>query len=180
MTANPEAPAAPAAAAPPNVVESTPASHAATPLSELFAELPQILQDADYREMWGVELTDTSNVPTTIVLQKFLPANNNDVTKTKTQLISALKWRKEMQPLKLLADIEFDKQKFGDLGFVTTYESKTSDGKKEIITWNIYGAVKDIKGTFGDVDEYEPLTALCTPYTHSIDISLDSSNGALP
>ena len=123
-----------------------------TPLSKLFGELPQIIIDADHREMWGVELADASNVPTTIILQKFLRANNDDAVKAKTQLLEALKWRKKMEPLKLLADVEYNKEKFGNLGYVTAY--KSSNAQKEIITWNIYGAVKDIKGTFDNVDEY--------------------------
>ena len=36
---------------------------------------------------------------------------------------------------------------------VTIYDGKSGQ-KKEIVTWNIYGAVKDNKATFGDVDEY--------------------------
>jgi len=191
MSANAEVTAEPATSASPNSAESTPASQpatspdattgesqpeAATPLSELFAALPQIIKDAEHQEMWGVELTDLSHVPTTIVLTKFLRANNNDLAKTKTQLTDALKWRKEMQPLKLLADSEHDKEKFGDLGFVTTY--KTSDGQQEIVTWNVYGAAKDIKGTFGNVDEYD--LVLCSTYARRTDAAPGSSSGALP
>jgi phosphatidylinositol transfer protein SFH5 len=37
------------------------------------------------------------------------------------------------------------------MGYVTTHK----DGDKEtVITWNIYGAVKDNKKTFGDVEAY--------------------------
>jgi hypothetical protein len=176
MSVKAETMAEPATSASPNTAESPPSSHpatspeatpgepqpeATTPLTELFAALPQIIKDAEHQEMWGVELTDPSNVPTTIVLTKFLRANNNDVAKTKTQLTDALKWRKEMQPLKLLADTEHSKEKFGDLGFVTTYT--TSNGRKEIVTWNVYGAAKDIKGTFGNVDEYELVLSSLMP-----------------
>jgi phosphatidylinositol transfer protein SFH5 len=123
-----------------------------TVLSKLLKELPWIIDHAQYNEMWGVTLTDESHVPTTIVLEKFLRANLNDFSKAKAQLIQALKWRKTMQPVKLLADTEYDSAKFGGLGYVTTYQR--ADGKgKEIITWNIYGAVKDTKATFGDVQE---------------------------
>jgi len=121
-----------------------------TPLALLFAELPAILKEADYQEMWGVELSDDSHVPTTIVLEKFLRANAKDVPKAKTQLIEALKWRKRMQPIKLLEDDEFDTTKFGGLGYVTVYPGKAGN---EIITWNIYGAVKDNKATFGNIEE---------------------------
>jgi len=129
-----------------------PISTAATPLSKLYQELPAIYKEGEYREMWGIELSEQpeTHVPTSIVVTKFLRANNNDVAKAKKQLIEALKWRKKMEPLKLLRDIEFNKAKFGNLGYVTSYG--TTD-RKEIITWNIYGAVKDMQATFGDVDE---------------------------
>jgi phosphatidylinositol transfer protein SFH5 len=122
---------------------------ATTPLAKLFKELPAITKEADYNEMWGVTLKDDSHVPTTIVLEKFLRANTKDVSKAKAQLIEALKWRKSMEPAKLL-EAEYDQAKFADLGYVTVYQP--AEGKpKEIITWNIYGAVKDIKATFGEI-----------------------------
>jgi hypothetical protein len=124
---------------------------ATTPLAKLFKELPAIIKEADHNEMWGVTLTDQSHVPTTIVLEKFLRANNKDVSKAKAQLIEALTWRKRMEPSKLI-EAEYDSAKFGDLGYVTTYQLPDGRGS-EIITWNIYGAVKDIKATFGDVQE---------------------------
>ncbi|TVY52784.1 Phosphatidylinositol transfer protein sfh5 [Lachnellula cervina] len=124
-----------------------------SPLSKLFAELPSIIKDAEHNEMWGVELADESHVPTTIVLEKFLRANTKDVAKAKAQLIEALKWRKAVNPAKLLADEEFDTSKFGGLGYVTVYP-KSEGHAKEIVTWNIYGAVKDNKATFGNVEEF--------------------------
>jgi hypothetical protein len=123
-----------------------------TPLAKLFAELPTIIKDAEHNEMWGVELTDASHVPTSIVLEKFLRANSKDVSKAKAQLTEALKWRKKMDPAKLLAETQFDSKKFGGLGFVTVY-AKTESHAKEIVTWNIYGAVKDTKETFGNIEE---------------------------
>ncbi|KAH8591436.1 putative phosphatidylinositol transfer protein sfh5 [Bisporella sp. PMI_857] len=123
------------------------------PLKALFAELPSITETAGYTEMWGVQLSEDSHIPTTIVLEKFLRANNRDVAKAKAQLIEALKWRKKIQPAKLLADNEFDATKFGGVGYVTTYPG-ADGGKKEIVTWNIYGAVKDNKATFGNLEEF--------------------------
>lgn len=122
------------------------------PLAKLFAELASIKKEADYGEMWGVELSDETHVPSTIVLEKFLRANNKDVTKARAQLTDALKWRKRIQPAKLLAETEFDPAKFSGLGYVTIYP-KTDKHEKEILTWNIYGGVKDIKSTFGNVEE---------------------------
>jgi len=124
-----------------------------TPLAQFFHELPSILTATGYNEMWGITLTDSTHVPTSIVLEKFLRANSNDVGKAGAQLISALEWRKKIQPLKLLDEVEFSEKKFGGLGFVTAYDGKDGKGK-EVVTWNIYGAVKDNKETFGDVEEY--------------------------
>lgn len=124
-----------------------------TVLSSFFDELPAVLKESDHNEMWGVELqTSPDHVPTSIILTKFLRANGKDILKAKAQLIAALKWRKSMQPLKLFEDSEFSEAKFGGLGYVTTYTN--IDGKsKEVVTWNIYGAVKDSKLTFGNVEE---------------------------
>lgn len=121
-------------------------------LTRLFAELDAIKKEADYGEMWGVELSDESHAPSTIVLEKFLRANNKDVAKAKSQLTSALKWRKRVQPAKLLEETEFDPVKFGGLGYVTVYP-KSDKHEKEILTWNIYGATKNLKATFGNVEE---------------------------
>lgn len=125
----------------------TEAKAAATSLDQLYILLPEILMNAEHNEMWGVTLdASTTHIPTTVVLQKFLRANHSDVEKAKQQLIDALKWRKKMDPIKLVDEGAYNKAKFGGLGYVTTYG-------KETVTWNIYGAVKDTKTTFGDVEE---------------------------
>ncbi|PMD37358.1 CRAL/TRIO domain-containing protein [Hyaloscypha variabilis F] len=136
-------------------VEATekPASPPSSPLSKLFAELPSIVEAVQYTEMWGVQLTNSSDIPSSIVLEKFLRANNQDVAKAKAQLAEALLWRKEVQPQKRLAETEFSESKFGGLGYVTVYP-KTESHEKEIVTWNIYGAVKDKQETFGNAEEF--------------------------
>lgn len=123
-----------------------------TPIAKLFAALPAIIKEAEHNEMWGVELSGASHVPTSIVLEKFLRANLKDVPKARVQLTEALKWRKRVNPKKLLNETEFNHKKFGGLGYVTVYP-KTESHAKEIVTWNIYGAVKDNKETFGNVEE---------------------------
>ncbi|KAI3531672.1 phosphatidylinositol transfer protein sfh5 [Colletotrichum abscissum] len=129
-----------------------PVEKAQTPLSSLFEKLPTILAEAKHNEMWGVQLSDDTHIPTTVVLQKFLRANDDDVSKAADQLQKALVWRRDTNPGKLLDEVSFDASKFGDLGYVTTH--KDAQGKEMIITWNIYGAVKDRKATFGNVDEF--------------------------
>ena len=123
-----------------------------TPLAHLFKILPTIVAESDYHEMWGVELLHSNDVPTSIILEKFLRANSQDVEKARQQLIKALKWRKEIQPIKVLAETKFDESTYGGLGYVTVYPKSETHGK-EIVTWNVYGAVKDKQATFGDVKE---------------------------
>ncbi|PQE28531.1 phosphatidylinositol transfer sfh5 protein [Rutstroemia sp. NJR-2017a WRK4] len=128
-------------------------THDGSPLSKFFSELPSVFEATEWREMWGIELQESeTHVQTSIVLEKFLRANNKDVAKSKAQLIEALKWRKKTQPGKLLDDKSFDNAKFGKLGYVTTHT--TASGAKEVITWNIYGAVKSVKNTFSDIAEF--------------------------
>lgn len=148
------------------------------PLDQFFADLPSIIKEADYGEMWGIELADQSHVPTAIVLEKFLRANPNDINKAKSQLLEALKWRKLLQPHKILDSTEFDGSKFGELGYVTTYVKP--DGGKEIVTWNIYGAVKDKKATFGNVDECVAMTVCVILNIISLTATKGLLNGDAP
>ncbi|KLP00921.1 Uncharacterized protein Y057_14743 [Fusarium fujikuroi] len=122
-----------------------------TPLSKLNARLEDIFTKTFHKEMWGVQLTNIDHVPTKVVLQKFLRANNDDPVAAEKQLTQALEWRKKMNPTALVTQT-FDKSKFGDLGYVTVH--KGENGNETIITWNIYGAVKDNKATFGNVEEF--------------------------
>lgn len=128
-----------------------PAEKTQTPLTSLFEKLPGILEAAKHKEMWGVQLSDSTHTPTTVVLQKFLRANDDNVSKAADQLQKALEWRRDTNPGKLLDEVSFDKKKFDELGYVTTH--KDAEDKEVIITWNIYGAVKDKQATFGNVDE---------------------------
>ncbi|KAI9783023.1 MAG: Non-classical phosphatidylinositol transfer protein (PITP) [Peltula sp. TS41687] len=150
-----------------------PATH---PLRKLQDKLPEILSTTGHAEVWGVYLSGTAPIPfsTTLVLQKFLRANANDVDKAAKQLQETLVWRKEFQPLKAAEEEVFDETRFGGLGYVTLIERKGAatgswgrkdvvegaGGKKDkkvdvdVVTWNIYGAVKDPKGTFGDLDGF--------------------------
>ncbi|KAL7816585.1 CRAL/TRIO domain-containing protein [Trichoderma gracile] len=129
-----------------------PASAPDTPLAKLTARLADIIKQSGHGEMWGVELSsDASHAPTQVVLQKFLRANNGDLAGAEKQLAAALAWRQKWQPTKLVSQA-FSKDKFGGLGFVTNH--KDDAGNNTVITWNIYGSVKDNKATFGDVTEF--------------------------
>jgi hypothetical protein len=120
-----------------------------SPFMIFAGKLDAILVEAEYSEMWGIQLSEGSDLRTSLVLHKFLNGNERDPEKAASQLLEALKWRKKMQPLKLVEET-FDPKKFGGLGYVTAYEAGPI---KEVVTWNIYGGVKDITATFGDVDE---------------------------
>jgi hypothetical protein len=135
-------------AAAPAVPEAAAAAAAGQPPSAFasFAEqLPAILREVGHDEMWGVSLAGASttepSVPVSIVLQKFLNANEGDLAKGVEQLKAALRFRKEKQPLKLL-EKTFSQAKFGDLGAVTVYPAEGSE-VPEVFTWNLYGNVKD-------------------------------------
>ncbi|RBQ82032.1 hypothetical protein FVER14953_20418 [Fusarium verticillioides] len=135
------------------VAAAVPAENPATPetpLTKLNARLEDIFTKTLHKEMWGVQLTNIDHVPTKVVLQKFLRANNDDPVAAEKQLTQALEWRKKMNPTALVTQT-FDRSKFGDLGYITVH--KGENGKETIITWNIYGAVKDNKATFGNVEE---------------------------
>ncbi|UPK91500.1 hypothetical protein LCI18_002435 [Fusarium solani-melongenae] len=122
-----------------------------TPLASLNARLDDIFNQTSHKEMWGVQLSNIEHIPTMVVLQKFLRANNGNVDAAEKQLTNALKWRKNMNPSALVHKT-FNKKKFDDLGFVTIHQGDS--GKEIVITWNVYGAVKNKKATFGDVREF--------------------------
>ncbi|KKK17047.1 hypothetical protein ARAM_007135 [Aspergillus rambellii] len=102
--------------------------------------------------MWGVSLKDFNDAPTVNVVMKFLRANDGNVKLAEEQLIKALQWRKQMDPLALVDSTSYDAAKFGGLGYLTTYPREGSGDL--VVTWNLYGAVKNIDQTFGDMDEF--------------------------
>jgi hypothetical protein len=135
------------------------------PLRQLQARLDAILADAGHSEIWGVSLSAAAPVPfaTTLVLQKYLRANAGNVDKAAAQLTATLKWRREFRPLHAAEHEAFDAARFGGVGYITVLENDqrkddNTDGgdgprpRREVVTWNIYGAVKDLKGTFGETD----------------------------
>lgn len=126
-----------------------------TPFDEFGAKLPEILKDVEHDEMWGVKLVTpvSTHVPTQIVLQKFLNANDGELAQAIDQFKGALKFRKEKKPLELVKKT-FNAKKFADLGAVTVYPVKGST-VPEVFTWNLYGNVKGkIEEVFVPLDEY--------------------------
>ncbi|UNI22414.1 Non-classical phosphatidylinositol transfer protein (PITP) [Purpureocillium takamizusanense] len=126
---------------------------AETPLSKLTGRLPTMLDQVGHTEMWGVELSvSPDHAPSQVILQKFLRANNGDAAAAEKQLVAALEWRKKVNPAALVSEV-FDGAKFGGLGYVTVHADPAT-GKETVITWNIYGSVKNNKATFGNVQEF--------------------------
>lgn len=130
-----------------------------TPFEEFDAKVADILKEIDHDEMWGVKLVTpaSSHIPTQIVIQKFLNANDGDLAKAVDQFKGALKFRKEKKPVELIKKT-FSANKFGELGAVTVYTVKDSS-VPEVFTWNLYGNVKGkIEEAFTPLDEYVELT----------------------
>ncbi|KAI0204406.1 CRAL-TRIO domain-containing protein [Astrocystis sublimbata] len=123
-----------------------------TPLQNLWA----CAKAHDHKEIWGVTLADpSSHIPSQIIFQKYLNANDGDLVRAKDQLTKTLDWRKETQPLELVKKT-YSKDKFGGLGYVTVHaeEGDSKEKPREIFTWNVYGNVKSIDVTFGDLKEF--------------------------
>ncbi len=155
MSATPDQLAEPAsAAAPVEVAEAAPIDSA--PETPPIAQLWALAKTNGHPEIWGVTLADPeSHVPTRVVLQKYLNANDGDLAKAEDQLTKTLEWRAKTKPLELAKKV-FSKDKFGGLGYVTKYleQSETTEPEgKEVFTWNIYGGAKSIDETFGNLEE---------------------------
>ncbi|QGA16659.1 hypothetical protein EYB26_004326 [Talaromyces marneffei] len=121
-------------------------------LSKFFEGLPEILKKTGHTEMWGVPLKDSNDIPTVNVLIKFLRANEGNVKLAEQQLTKALEWRKEINPIEIANNAKFSAKKFEGLGYITSYVDPSYG--ETIFTWNIYGGVKDLHGTFGDLNEF--------------------------
>ena len=63
-------------------------------------------------------------------------------------LVATLKWRDEFKIDEIMTE-KFDPEVFGKLGKVA---GKDKDGRP--VTYNLYGAVKDMKAVFGDVQKF--------------------------
>lgn len=125
-----------------------------SPLGKLYAELPDLVKEAGHSEIYGIDVSAGTELQKYNISQKFLRANANDVDKAKAQLLDTLKWRRSFEPLKTKEEV-FSKTRFGGLGYVTEVTGVPgSQNPKDVVTFNIYGAVKDNKATFGDINAF--------------------------
>jgi hypothetical protein len=128
-------------------------------VEQLQLLLPKLIETASHSEIWSIPLTEPS-AQRTLVLRKYLAAHNGAVQAASDGILATLKWRKDFDPIASMTEAH-DEKRFGGLGFVTAVNATTAPstrsgggGRKSIVTWNIYGAVKDHAQTFGNVDEF--------------------------
>lgn len=129
----------------------TPADH---PLSKFFDQIEELTKETGHHEVYGITLSPTNAFYTKLILQKFLRANQGDLEKAKQQLRETLEWRKQFDPIKAACET-FDRSRFDGLGYILHVEDvPESANKSDVVTFNIYGAVKDNKKTFGNLDAF--------------------------
>ncbi|KAF2191100.1 phosphatidylinositol transfer protein SFH5 [Zopfia rhizophila CBS 207.26] len=129
----------------------TPAEH---PLTKFFAQFEELTTQADHNEVYGITLSPSNAFQTKLILQKYLRANSNDLAKAKEQLLETLEWRREFNPVKAMEETH-SKDRFEGLGYILNLDDvPESNNKSDVVTFNIYGAVKDNKATFGDLDGF--------------------------
>ncbi|RPA98410.1 CRAL/TRIO domain-containing protein [Choiromyces venosus 120613-1] len=129
--------------------------------------------------MWGVTLsTDPEDFHTKLILQKFLRGNKNDVAAAEKQFVETIKWRRGYFDADGKVIGTWDEKRFAGLGWITKEKLRNSD-QEVVVTWNIYGAVKNFNETFGDVDEF--IRWRVTLMEHTIDLlELGSAKTPIP
>lgn len=134
------------------------------PLRTFHARLPSILESAGHSQIWGVTLSTSTpaEFSTLIILQKFLRSTAGDLETAAANLEKTLKWRKSfgLDGIEDRSGVK-DEDAFKGLGYITVVPSLPEPSVKgaetsvnQIVTWNVYGAVSDIKTTFGDLDAF--------------------------
>ncbi|KAI0369848.1 CRAL/TRIO domain-containing protein [Pilatotrama ljubarskyi] len=125
-------------------------------VKELRSKLPEIFSKA-YPDaspaptsvtLWGVTLSTTPDAKASVVLAKFARARELNVAQAAEMLVATLRWRDEFKIDEVVKE-EFDQDVFGRLGKVF---GKDKEGRP--VTYNLYGAVKDMKAVFGDVQRF--------------------------
>lgn len=123
----------------------------ATLTASLVKELPEIVEEAEYDELWGYQLTPDGQFYNAAIAEnlvyKFLKANNWDTKLAKEQLTNTLKWRKQFEPLKAAFE-EQHAEKFDHVVALTQYGD-------DVVTWNLY----NLKGKFKPKDLFTDLDA---------------------
>lgn len=137
-----------------NTIKSTTlTADQAKKLSKLINSIPQILSkldDPNYDEIFGyrINTSDKPHVETNIrneILLKFLAADNYDLDLSTQRLIRCFNWRNKFQPLHAAFKEEFDPE-LSSLGVITNFPK--ANANLHVITWNLYGNLKNPKKIF--------------------------------
>ncbi|KAF9245366.1 CRAL-TRIO domain-containing protein [Melanogaster broomeanus] len=121
-------------------------------LSESFANAFPDNPDAGTTpyKLWGVTIDPTSpkNARVSVVLMKFLRARNLNPTEAQNMFISTLRWRQSFN-VEAAMNEKFPDEVFGQLGKIYG-----RDKQRHPVTYNLYGANKDLNAVFGDVQRF--------------------------
>ncbi|KIJ61945.1 hypothetical protein HYDPIDRAFT_176719 [Hydnomerulius pinastri MD-312] len=130
-----------------------------TALKEFRSKLPETFSEAfpdkpdagtTPYNMWGVRIdpVNPKDARVSVVLMKFLRARNLNPAEAKEMLISTLRWRQSFNVEGAMEE-KFPDEVFGKLGKVY---GKDKQGRP--VTYNLYGANKDLDAVFGDVQRF--------------------------
>ncbi|KAL4065966.1 CRAL-TRIO domain-containing protein [Scleroderma citrinum] len=116
--------------------------------SEAFPDNPDA--GSNPYTLWGVTInpTKSKDARVSVVLMKFLRARNLNPDETKDMFISTLRWRQSFD-VEGATKEQFPEDVFGKLGKIY---GKDKHGHP--VSYNLYGANKDIKAVFGDVQRF--------------------------
>lgn len=100
--------------------------------------------------IWGVTINANKPVDakTSVVLIKFLRARNLNVSSAKSALIATLRWRDEFDIDSAMKE-QFPPEIFSKLG-----HNYGRDKEGRPVTYNLYGANKDINAVFSDIQRF--------------------------
>ncbi|KAF8202388.1 CRAL-TRIO domain-containing protein [Pholiota molesta] len=131
-----------------------------TALKEFRSQLPDIFADAypnnaSARDtsinIWGVDIdpkNPKADARVSVILVKFLRANNLHVAQTREKFIGTLRWRESFNMPAALEE-NFPQDIFKNLAHIYGLDK----GGRPVI-YNIYGGNQDLKAVFGDVQRF--------------------------
>ncbi|KAG1850709.1 CRAL-TRIO domain-containing protein [Suillus subluteus] len=119
-------------------------------LKEFRSTLPETFKEAfpEQDDAGSTSYNLWGDARVSVVLMKFLRARNLNPAEAKDMLVSTLRWRKSFKVDEAMQE-KFPEDVFGQLG--RTY-GKDKDGHP--ISYNLYGASKDLDAVFGDTQRF--------------------------
>ncbi|AGO12802.1 AaceriACR247Wp [[Ashbya] aceris (nom. inval.)] len=139
-----------------------PSENARQAFDKLVSELPELIhkQCHDYDELYGYKLLEEgpaeavqfySKEHAHALLFKFLKANTFSYEGAAKQLVGALNWRRQFQPLKAAFAEEHDERLLA-AGYISHDASAAPNTRT--VTWNLYGKLAACKDLFADQDTF--------------------------